>query len=239
MLLQLSHILEIIWKDELVPWISELAVIFMSLKTFISCIATLVVFISCAQTIEGSQLSSIEKSLDEAYNLYNEKKYDEAIAIYSMVISRNNKIQLAFYNRGLAYLNIKDYKKALSDFNQVMTLQRLGDFIITYNEDFPFASEEARAQVPYNDALYQRAQVKYHMDSLKSSFQDFFTLVEDSYNEKSNCLLWLGTILYRSRKPEKACEYFEKAKAVAFTEVEKQDADLMIETYCNKTNSNR
>ena len=94
--------------------------------------------------------------LDKAYNLSKEKKYDEAIEVYNKVIKSNNKLQLAYYNRGFSYLATKHYDNALWDFNKVMDLQTHGSFIMTYNQDSPFADEEAKAQVPYNDALYQR-----------------------------------------------------------------------------------
>ena len=114
-----------------------------------------------------------------------------------------------------------------------MALQTHGDFVITYNADSPLADEEARTQVPYDDALYQRAQVKYHMDSLRSSFADFQELVDKGYREKSNCVLWQGTIYVRSGKREKGCEYFEKARQFALDSEAKGEADKMIGAYCN------
>ncbi|WP_197428993.1 tetratricopeptide repeat protein [Phnomibacter ginsenosidimutans] len=177
--------------------------------------------------------------MDKALSSSKQKKYDKAIETYTKVINRNNKLQLAYYNRGFDYLATKQYDKALWDFNKVMALQSHGDFIITYNQNSPFADEEARAQIPYNDALYQRAQVKYFMDSLKSSFIDFQTLVDNNYEEKSNCLLWQGTIYVRSGKTEKACTYFDNAKQVALTDDDRNEATEMIKTYCGQTNNNR
>ena len=87
-------------------------------------------------------------------------------------------MQLAYYNRGFAYLATKKYDMALADFNKIMAQQTHGDFVLIYNKkDVPCADEETKAQVSYNDALYQRAQVKYFMDSLKNSFIDFQALV--------------------------------------------------------------
>lgn len=177
--------------------------------------------------------------MDKAYNLSKQKKYDKAIEVYNKVIKSNNKLQLAYYNRGFAYLGTKNYDKALWDFNKVMALQTYGSFIMTYDQDSPFADEEAKAQVSYNDALYQRAQVKYFMDSLKSSFIDFQTLVDNSYEEKSNCVLWQGTIYVRNGKIDKACEYFNKAKQFALTDDDRNEADKMLKTYCGQTNNNR
>jgi hypothetical protein len=187
--------------------------------------------VSCKQTNE--------QLLDKGYKLSKQKKYDKAIKIYTEVINRNDKLQLAYYNRGFAYIATKQYNNALADFNKVMSLQTFGDIIMTYNQDSPIADEEARAQVPYDDALYQRAQVKYFMDSLASSFTDFQVLVNKGYQEKSNCILWQGTICVRGGKADKGCEYFEKAKQFALTDEDKKEADEMITTYCGQTDNNR
>ncbi|MFT3705539.1 MAG: tetratricopeptide repeat protein [Agriterribacter sp.] len=194
------------------------------IKLIASILALTILIASCKQT--NKQL------LDSAYRLSKEKKYDKAIEAYNEVIKSNNKLQIAYYNRGFAYLELKEYSKALFDFNKVMALQTHDDVIITYNKNAPFADEETSAQVPYNDALYQRAQVKYLMDSLKSSFIDYQALVDNNYEEKSNCTLWQGTIYLRSGKEEKACEYFEKAKQFALTDFDRKEADEMMKTYC-------
>ena len=177
--------------------------------------------------------------LDKAYKLSQQKKYDKAIKIYTDVIIRNDKLQIAYYNRGLAYIAAKQYRNALADFDKVMSLKTVGGIIMTYNQDFPLAAEETRAQVPYDDALYQRAQVKYFMDNLGSSFIDFRTLVDKDYQEKSNCILWQGTICVRSGKTDKGCEYFDKAKQFAVTDDDKNEADEMINTYCGLKNNGR
>ena len=186
---------------------------------------------SCKQTNE--------QLLDKGYKLSKQKKYDKAIKVYTEVIKRNDKLQLAYFNRGFAYRATKQFSNALADFNKVMSLQTFGNIIMTYNQDSPIADEEARAQVPYDDALYQRAQIKYFLDSLASSFADFQTLVERGYQEKCSCILWQGTIYVRSGKPDKGCEYFAKAKQFALTDDDKKEADEMIKTYCEQINNNR
>lgn len=202
----------------------------MNSKSILSILTFLFFCVSCRQTNE--------QLLDEAYNLSRQKKYDKAIEVYTRVIKRNSKLQLAYYNRGFAYVAIKEYDKALGDFNRVMELQSHGNFIITYNQNSPLADEEARTQVPYDDALYQRVQVKYFMDSLKSAFIDFQLLVDRGYEEKSNCMLWQGTIYLRDGKTDKGCEYLHKAKRVAVTENDKSEANKMLQTYCDSATAN-
>jgi len=174
-----------------------------------------------------SSCKANENLLEDAYQLSKEKKYSDAIKIYDEVILDNNKIQLAYYSRGICYFNLENYSKALADFNKVMSLQTYGDAIITYNDKLPYSKEEDRTQVSYFDALYQRAQVKFYMDSIKSSFTDFQILIDNNYEMKSNCILWEGTLFIKSGNKTKACEYFEKAK-----ELGDDEANEMIATYC-------
>jgi tetratricopeptide (TPR) repeat protein len=196
----------------------------MNFKPTIIFIVLLFLFTSCKQTNE--------QLLDKAYSFSKQKKYDEAIKVYTEVIKQNNKLQLAYYNRGFAYLGTKNFKNAYADFNKVMTLQTLKNYAITFNKDIPHADEQTRTQVPYYDALYQRAQVKYLMDSLKSSFIDFQTLIDNNYEEKSNCTLWQGTIYIKNNESEKACEYFDKAKQFALSDIDRNQAGEMIKAYC-------
>jgi len=199
---------------------------------FTSLLVFLILFISsCKETNE--------QLLDQAFRLSKQNKLQEAIKAYSDIIKKNKKIQLAYYNRGHCYFKLNKYREALWDFNKVMELHMRGNFIFSYNEDSPFADEEARTQVPYNDALYLRAQVKFDMDSLESSFQDFKILVADNYEEKSNCLLWLGTIWFKYGNTQKACEHFQKAKQFALTESDNKEAEKMISTYCQEIYNNR
>ena len=121
---------------------------------------------------------------------------------------------------------------------RVMNLQTVNGFIYSKNRDTPFADEETRLQVPHLDALYQRAQVKYHMDSIKGPFQDFQILINNNY-EASNCFLWQGNLWIKDANYNKACDCFQTAKKVAMTNNDRQEADKMIITYCSPKNNYR
>ena len=200
----------------------------MSFKLSICIVSVAIIAASCKQT--NADL------INRGVALAKQKKYKEAINLYTKVINRNDKIQLAYYDRGFSFIAIKNYSLALRDFNKVLSLQTIGDFVYTENPNTSFASDEARMQVPYNDALYQRAQIKFYMDSLRSAFKDFQTLVNSDY-QKSNCLAWQGTIWIRNGNKDKACEYFERAKQTASSEEDKQDANDFIKTYCQNKNN--
>jgi tetratricopeptide (TPR) repeat protein len=51
----------------------------------------------------------------KANKLYYNKKYDEAINIYNLLIENNYKINIIYSNRAACFLQIKDYLKALND----------------------------------------------------------------------------------------------------------------------------
>jgi tetratricopeptide (TPR) repeat protein len=110
---------------------------------------------------------------------------------------------------------------------------------MTFTKESPFADETDRAQVPYFDALYQRAHIEYAMDSLKKAFKDFQTLVDNDYEFKSNCLIWQGTIYLRIGNNNKACSKFTEAKFAARTEQDMLDVKEMIVEYCDSTDNNR
>ena len=202
----------------------------MTTKSFLYTILLSIILVSCKQTNE--------ELVNEGVHLAKQKKYKEAIKFYTKAINQNNKLQLAYYDRGFSFTGLKDYPNALNDFNKVLSLQTHGDFIFTENPNSPFASEEARMQVPYNDALYQRALVKYYMDSIESSFHDFQKLINENY-EKSNCLLWQGSLLIKNGNTKKACECFENAKQFAINNDDTLQANEMIKIHCTETNNNR
>lgn len=201
----------------------------MSLRSLFIFFAIVFHFASCKQ--------NETEVLQEAHDCYSNKQYNEAIKLYSQVLKQNRKNQPAYYNRGLSYSDLKQYSKALADFNSIISLQTHGNYIVKLNEELPYA--EAKTQIPYNDALYQRAIVKAEMDSIKSSFLDFQTLIENKYSEASNCLLWQGILWIKIKEPEKACDYFRKAKERALSNNESLEADRMINSYCQMPNNNR
>ena len=194
----------------------------------ISCFLFLIVlFTSCKLTNE--------ELLDTAYTFQKEKKYDKAIETYNQVIKRTRKLQLPFYNRGIIYMELEKYNEALVDFNTVLSLQPdQNGIILVMNPNSPFASEKDRCQVPRLDVMYQIAQANYYMDSLRSALNGFQTLIANNYEEKSNCLLWAGTIMIRYGKKEKACEYFNSAKLAAITSEDITEADRIFNENCGK-----
>lgn len=179
---------------------------------------------------------SNEQLLDKAYLLSKENKYAEAIKVYTEVLNRNKKVQLAYYNRGICYSNIKEYSRAMEDFNRVMSFNSSpnGDIVFVLSDNPVFQGTGEDTKVSYYDALYQRAQVNFFMDSINDSFKDFQTLINANYQRKCNCLLWQGTIWIKAGNKIKGCEFFNEANTFAVTEDDLNQTKEMIKTYCEK-----
>jgi tetratricopeptide (TPR) repeat protein len=163
----------------------------------------------------------------EGVRLYNQGNDLDAIKYFSRVIEQNNKLQIAFYNRSLCYSDLKRYALALNDLNQIRALQGDGPQLIFSNLGSRFASEENRDQVPVMTVLFERAKVKFFMDSLKSSFIDFRTCLDNQY-EINKSRLWLGTIYIRTGNKAKGCDLYQQAKNFGDDE-----AGNLIKTNCN------
>jgi len=106
-------------------------------------------------------------------------------------------------------------------------LQGDGPFMVVMNPNSPFATEEDKSQVPTMVVLFERAQVKYLMDSLKSSFIDFQTCLDNNY-QINKCRLWMGTIYIKSGDKKKGCEFYKEANL--FPNDEAKD---LIKDNCN------
>ena len=71
-----------------------------------------------------------EDILANAVNLYDSKKYTEAIAEFDKVLKLNSSNSTVYYYRALAYDALNNYQKAISDYKS--TLKYAPDMIIAY-----------------------------------------------------------------------------------------------------------
>jgi tetratricopeptide (TPR) repeat protein len=196
----------------------------MTVKNFLYTVLLSSLIVSCKQTNQDL--------IDKGIKLANRKKFKEAIEVYTKVLNQNPKLQLAHFNRGICFIEIKDYPKAYADFDTIMALQTHGDFIINLNDQSPYTGEEARTQIPFHDALFQLAQVKFYMDSIQSAYKDFQRLIDKNYVKKVFCILWQGTLWYQAGENEKACSFMQTARKLAKTQEEVSESDEMIKAYC-------
>lgn len=92
-------------------------------------IATIVGFVGCnlKDMLEKDWQQISETKNNEALELYNSGKYDEAIDLYDDVISLEDKdiqgIDIAYFNRGMAYYKKGDYAHAIGDFTNAINIK--------------------------------------------------------------------------------------------------------------------
>jgi tetratricopeptide (TPR) repeat protein len=196
--------------------------------------ALLFFLLACNSSAKERQ-ENVQDLINKGVDLVEKNKFEEGIALYSQTVKQNSKVQLAYLNRGLAYFEIKEYAKALADFDKVIQLK--SNVVMMVDNDLN-PSAEGQLQVDYCDAYYGRALVKSYMDSLQSSFIDFQKAINNGYSDSTNCLVWQGVLFRRDGKNEKACEYFEKAKKAAQTTSQQNEAIDMINKYCRGTKNN-
>lgn len=187
-----------------------------------------ILFMTCQENSKETILNKVNRSVD----FVNIGKYSEAIKLSSEIIRQNPKVQLAYYCRGIAFLELGQYSQALRDFDSIVILQTINGGVLWKNPAFD-RSDEGATQVPHNDVLYQRAITRAEIDSFHSAFSDFEYLIDANYIEKSNCLLWQGIILGKMGRLTKACEYFEKAKTSAFNDEDLKAASEALNSNCN------
>jgi tetratricopeptide (TPR) repeat protein len=171
-----------------------------------------------------------EELIIRGNDLGNAGKHAEAIKMYTRAIAENDQLQLAYYNRGLVYTILKKYKEALDDYTKVINLQLSGSFTMVLNKDMP--TLEARTQVQYNDALYQQAQMFYHLDSMDKSFLAFQKLVDRNFKYKTNCILWMGEVRIAMGMQDDGCKYFQQANLIATDKIDKDAAADLLSEYC-------
>jgi tetratricopeptide (TPR) repeat protein len=198
----------------------------MNKKTFSYLFILIFLLTSCKR--------SNEQLINEGIKLQEKEKYKEAIDMFTKALNKNSKLQLAYYKRGICYAELKDFKKALQDINILIQLKMPagGNFIIELNSNSPIADEEARANVPYNDALYERARVLWALDSLKPAYDDFKKLVSNNYKEKVFCILWQADIWHEAGNDSIACSFANQAKILAIRDDEFKEAEKTLVKYC-------
>lgn len=187
----------------------------MRLKLILFSLPLFFLVVSCKQTNE--------QLLHRANILAKEGKHEKAIEVYTEVIKRDDKLQQAWYDRGVAYLAIKKYNLARGDLNAVLMLKM----------DTSYANEERVTQVPFGDVFFQRAQVEFYVDNLESSFSDFQALIDGNF-KKGSCLLWQGAIYVKRGQTDSACMVFKKAKQFVVTDLEIRQSNEATNVYCGE-----
>ena len=74
--------------------------------------------------------ASTDQLIAEGGVLMNKGDNRGAIEKYEAVITRNSKLQLAFYNQAICYSNLEKYDKALYNMNKILAMHGDKEFEI-------------------------------------------------------------------------------------------------------------
>lgn len=137
-------------KKYLIVFFAVLAIVFFLTFT----LPSLVNKSSSDPPTDEDILKAIEK-VDEARKLYVEGNYDGAKKLYSEAIKFNPKNTDAYYNRGLAYQKLKEYKLAIDDYDKAIQLNPKFE-VVYYHRGIAYSDglkKYERAIIDYNEAI--------------------------------------------------------------------------------------
>lgn len=114
---------------------------------------------------------------DQGDQLSSQGRYRDAIRLYNTAIAQHADYGRAYLNRGIAYDQLKEYDRALEDFNQAIKLCAADD---QYRKEYFYN----RGMCFYRLKRYDEA-VKDYTEALKSAPEDpsFYGLRGRSYRE--------------------------------------------------------
>lgn len=172
----------------------------MHFKKALKILLLITVIASCRQSDE----TIFQKAVDLAEN----GRHSEAIPLFSYLVGRNPKNEQALFERAISLYYLDSNKRALDELNRIISLKPKGQIEFIVNP--AYATGDDKWKVSTIAVLYQRALVKYGMDSLKSAYFDFKAALESGY-ETARCNVYIGSIFMASGQKEKGCEYYRQA----------------------------
>lgn len=75
------------------------------------------------QLTDAEKISLAKQKFDEAFKFYERGDYSGAIKLYTEVIELNPNHSNTYNNRGIAYKNLKQYERAITDFQKYIELK--------------------------------------------------------------------------------------------------------------------
>lgn len=98
--------------------------------------------------------SSVEKKIDQAWDLYVEGDYNKALKLLDEVLSIDSENQEAYYLRGNVYCESEQYLRAIQDLNKALELDSEDDMAYSDRGDaYYFLDKYENALNDYNQAI--------------------------------------------------------------------------------------
>ena len=161
----------------------------------------------------------------KAHNLYNKRKYEEAIENYNKSIDLDPNNSYAYNNRGLAKNNLEQYFNALKDYDNDKAIELdPNNSVIYYNRglakthlwQYEEAIEDYNKAIELDNnnstAYYNRGLVKSYLGQYKEAIEDYNKTIEldhnnsHAYNNRGNAKDDLGRYKEAIKDYDKAIE---------------------------------
>lgn len=171
--------------------------------------------------------AAVERSISEADNLflkgnklYEEKKYDEAIASYEAAIKLSPTQWGYYFNLGLSYKKLDEREEAKAAFEKAQELNhesynankelaeilaKLGNF----DEAKKYYKKATELSLDDPDAFYNLGVCSVNLGESDEAFTAFLKVLELK-NDYADAYFQLGTLSISQNKKEEAMKYLEK-----------------------------
>ena len=189
----------------------------------------------------------IEHDMQENHKAIEEKKqqrYDQALQSYKKAIDIYPEYSIAYYNRALLYLALKDWDRAFADYNKAIKINdRDPEFYNNRANLYALMDKHSKSLADYNQAIqlfpnyseayHNRAQTYMKQGKIDEAILDFKRaislnpdLVIDFYN--------LACAYSIKKDTTQALEYLDKAVRKGYKNIEKIQTDTDLDHIRNK-----
>ena len=161
-------------------------------------------------------------------NTFNRcKVFNDSISVWTDVLNKYDNSYIAFYNRGIAFKDLNEYKKAVNDFDK--SIENNPKYTRAYTNrgaikillgDYPGSVEDFSQVIKLKRqdtvALFNRGNAKSYMGDFKGAIEDYNKTVEFSKND-FEVINWRGKAKFYSGDVKIAIEDFNICITMADT----------------------
>jgi tetratricopeptide (TPR) repeat protein len=157
----------------------------------------------------------------EAVEYQKQKKYSEAIRIYSELLEVDSNIYGCWNNRGQCFYEMAEYNYALFDFYKAVNLIQSDSslflmiglthiYLEQWEKGIEFLNYAEEQGFPRNETYYQNLGSCYYFLGQNDS-AIYYLSKSHTINPKSHTTLTNLAFSYINTEPEKSCTYFQQA----------------------------
>jgi tetratricopeptide (TPR) repeat protein len=188
-------------------------------------------------TILVSFISCKDENTIKGDNLFEDKKYKEAIAVYDEYLKLNPTHVKSIYNRGRAYEELGQFERAFTDYQAALELDKKNTSamlsIATHNyrkEDYEVAAYMSQNAIDENPQLSKAYFWLGRSNHQLGKFNEAMEAYEKSITlapDNGEVYLYRGLLYLVQKNKGKGCADLQKAN-----ELDVADAETAIANYC-------